>query len=90
MNKKRTPILDFIDGIFSNIDGVLFAIPYFILTSIGTIVKLFFLTLLSIFSFCQWIHLKELWNKNYFKRNLGNPWNFLISVMFFIILFFFV
>ncbi|WP_165750566.1 hypothetical protein [Cellulophaga sp. Z1A5H] len=86
MNKKETPILDFIDGLLTNSEGILFAIPYLILTSIGTVIKLIFLTLLCIFSFNQWIKLKDLWNKRYLKTNLVNPWNCLLSVTMLIIL----
>ena len=86
MNKKETPILDFIDGMITNSEGILFAIPYLILTSIGTLIKLFFLTLLSVLSFNQWIKLRNLWNKTFLSSNLGNPWNCILSVILFIIL----
>jgi hypothetical protein len=86
MNKKATPILDFIDGLFTNSESILSVIPYLILTSIGTIIKLIFLTVLSIFSFNQWIKLKDLWNKKYLKTNLGNPWNCVLSLTLFFIL----
>ncbi len=86
MNKKQTPILDLIDGLMTNSESLLFAIPYLILTSIGTAIKLTFLTLLSILSFNQWIKLKNLWNIGFLKSNLGNPWNFVLTVTLFIIL----
>ncbi|MCC1485628.1 hypothetical protein [Winogradskyella immobilis] len=86
MNKKGTPILDFIDGLFTNSEMIIFSIPYLILTSVGTIIKLLVLSLLSIISFNKWIKLKDLWNKKYLKANLGNPWNFVLTVTLLIIL----
>ncbi|SDY15151.1 hypothetical protein SAMN05444411_1412 [Lutibacter oricola] len=86
MNKKGTPILDFIDGLFTNSEMIIFSIPYLILTSVGTVIKLLFLSLLSIISFNKWINLKDLWNKEYLKTNLGNPWNFVLTVTLIIIL----
>ena len=86
MNKKETPILDFIDGFITNSESILFAIPYLILTSAGTIIKLVFLTLTAILTFNQWIKLKDLWNKEFLKKNIGNPWNFVLSTVLFIIL----
>lgn len=80
MNKKGTPILDFIDGLLTNSEMIIFSIPYLILTSVGTIIKLLVLSLLSIISFNKWIKLKDLWNKKYLKTNLGNPWNFVLTV----------
>ncbi len=86
MNKKQTPILDFIDGLLTNHESILFSIPYLILTSIGTVIKLIFLTFISILSFNQWIKLKDLWNKEFLKTNFGNPWNCVLTVTLFIIL----
>ena len=86
MNKKENPILDFIDEFITDSESILFAIPYLILTSIGTIIKLMFLTLTAILSFNQWIKLKDLWNREFVKKNIGNPWNFVLSIALFIIL----
>ena len=86
MNKNETPILDFIDGLFTNSENFLFAIPYLILTTIGTAIKLIFLSLLSILSLNLWVKLKNLWNRRYLKRNLENPWNCVLTITLFIIL----
>ena len=86
MNKKGTPILDFIDGLFTNSEMIIFSISYLILTSVGTIIKLLILSLLSIISFNKWIKLKDLWNKKHLKTNLGNPWNFVLTLSLLIIL----
>ncbi len=86
MNKKETPILDFIDGFITNSENILFAIPYLILTSVGTVIKLVFLIIVAILTFNQWIKLKDLWSKEFLKKNIGNPWNFVWSVIQFIIL----
>ena len=86
MNKKETPILDFIDGFITNSESILFSIPYLILTSVGTIIKLLFLTLTAVLSFNQWIKLIDLWNKEFLKKNIGNPWNCVLSLTLFFIL----
>ena len=86
MNKKGTSILDFIDGLYTNSEMIVFSIPYLILTSVGTIIKLIFFSLLSIISFNKWIELKGLWNKKYLETNLANPWNFVLSISILIIL----
>jgi ABC-type microcin C transport system permease subunit YejE len=85
MNKKETPILDFIDGFITNSESILFAIPYLFLTSIGTVVKLMFLTLTAVLSLNQWIKLKDLWSKEFLKKNLGNPWNCVLAAILLII-----
>jgi hypothetical protein len=86
MNKKETQILDFINRFITNFESILFTILYLILTSVGTIIKLLFLILTAILSFNQWINLKDLWNKEFLKKNIDNPWNCVLSIALFIIL----
>jgi hypothetical protein len=68
------------------IEGLLFGIPYIILTSVGTLLKLIVLTLISLLTFNKLIKIIDLWKKENLILNLINPWNCLITILFITIL----
>ena len=88
--KKRNTKWDTIAGLIwetpQTIEGLIIAIPYFALNSIGTFIKLIFLSLISILSLNRWIKVDELWSKKFWKTNLGNPWNCVLAIFCIVIL----
>ncbi len=93
MTKKKSKwnsIADLIWEAPTTIEGIFVAIPYLILNSIGTFLKVSFLSLISILSLNKWIKLSEIWNKKNLKENIVNPWNCvlaLVIIIFLIIIF---
>ena len=89
-NSKWESIADLIWEVPQTIEGFLIAIPYLILNSIGTIIKVLFFSFISLLSFNKWIKISELWNKKYLKDNIANPWNCVLAlaiIIFFTIIF---
>lgn len=84
VKKKSDSIFDSLSLLIDGIEGLLFVIPSMIITTIGTLIKLIFLSLISLLTFNKFIKLKDLWSKNYLTSNLKNPWNALITFLFFI------
>jgi len=87
IEKKSDSLFNSLDIVFESIEGLMFGIPYLIMTSIGTLVKVFFLSLISLVTFNQLIKLKKLWTKQYVRSNIVNPWNCVVTIVFLIALF---
>lgn len=85
-NSKWDSIADLIWEAPQTIEGIFIAIPYLILNSIGTFLKVSFLSLISILSLNKWKKLSEIWNKENLKENIANPWNCILSLIIIIIL----
>jgi ABC-type microcin C transport system permease subunit YejE len=83
---KWDSIADLIWETPTTIEGIFIAIPYLILNSIGTFFKVSFLSLVSILSLNKWKKLSELWNKEYLKQNLVEPWNCVLALVIIIIM----
>ncbi|CAL2078664.1 hypothetical protein [Tenacibaculum sp. 190524A02b] len=84
--KKSDSIFDSLDILSESFEGLLFGIPYFITTSIGTLIKVLFLSLISLLTLNQLIKLKKLWSKKYLILNIANPWNCVLTIIVFVIL----
>ncbi len=79
-NSKWKSIADLIWETPTTLEGIFVAIPYLILNSIGTIIKVIFLSLIAILTLNKWKKLNELWNKKYLKDNITNPWNCVLAL----------
>ena len=79
-NSKWESIADLIWEAPQTIEGFLIAIPYLILNSIGTIIKVLCLSFISLLTLNKWIKLGELWNKKHLKDNIANPWNCVLAL----------
>jgi len=85
-NSKWESIADLIWETPQTIEGFLIAIPYLILNSIGTIIKVLFFSIISLLSFNKFLKISELWNKKYLKNNIANPWNCFLALTIIVIL----
>ncbi|SHJ28164.1 hypothetical protein [Aquimarina spongiae] len=72
-NKNSNSIFDLLEMTGKVGEFLVYLVPYLILTSIGTLIKMTFLTLISLATFNQWIKLKNLWNRKYISSQIGNP-----------------
>ncbi|WP_027391956.1 hypothetical protein [Aquimarina latercula] len=85
--KKSDSLFNNLDVLFESIEGLMFGTPYLIMTSMGTLIKVLFLSFISLVMFNQLIKLKKLWSKEYLMSNIVNPWNCVVTIIFFIALF---
>jgi hypothetical protein len=85
-NSKRKSVADLIWKTPTTLEGIFVAIPYIILNSVGTFLKVLLLSLISILSLNKLIKLDGIWSKHYLKENIVNPWNCVISIVTIILL----
>ena len=68
------------------IEALLIAIPYVILTTIGTALKVILTSIISVLTLNKTWKLSEIWNKKNLEKNIADPWNCLTSIVVIILL----
>ena len=75
------------DTTFANLEMYLFSIPYLIVTSVGTIIKVLLFSLVSILSFNRLIKFQKIYSKRYMMSSISNPWSLVWAIVTIIVVF---